>query len=672
MSEFNLFNENQPFIPVSNSNQAYSGPGVLYVPDEADNIAILQAEVDILQVQILGTITSVGAIDPIANANGASVTSQVLHLHEATSTTGGVLSNNTQTIAGAKTMTKTLTLVENLIIPSSTATTGVIKIQGTNERIVTTLPTENIMVGQNAGNLTMTGPRNSFYGSNAGRYATTSEDCTVVGAYAGSLLQDATFCSFFGETSGANITNETRVCCIDSQGLAGINYAIHIGRPEHTSFYCPAIKNATAMTGSTLVTDTLTGKVGISSTSHIVSFAPVGAVPNANGASVTANVITLQPADGTNPGILTSIAQTIGGNKTLTGTITASNLSGTNTGNVTLSAVGAVPNANGATLTGQALNLQPADGTNPGVMTTVAQTFAGDKTFTGQILPNNIYLPHTASFTVGGINLGGTRQLHNYSSAGAKQNIFLGPLSGNYTNSATGCVGVGNNSLLALTSGIDNVAVGNNALTALTSGTSNTCIGPTAGLALTTGGSNLFAGSQAGSLITTTGNNVMFANTGTLGDANKIKIGNSSHTGGTSIFGISGATSAGGIAVLVNASGVLGTTTSSRRYKNTIADVPDSKVSNLFNLKVKSFYYNDDNAHEYLNYGLIAEEVEPYYPELVAYKEIDGVRVPETVYYQYLAPLLLKELQVMRKELDVAKSSIASLQLQLNLPPIGL
>jgi C1q domain len=63
------------------------------------------------------------------------------------------------------------------------------------------------------------------------------------------------------------------------------------------------------------------------------------------------------------------------------GTVSGSNLSGSNSGDVTIGAVGAAPNANGATLTGQVLNLEPADATNPGVMTTGAQTFAGVKTF---------------------------------------------------------------------------------------------------------------------------------------------------------------------------------------------------------------------------------------------------------------------------------------------------
>jgi len=56
-------------------------------------------------------------------------------------------------------------------------------------------------------------------------------------------------------------------------------------------------------------------------------------------------------------------------------------LAGTNTTDVTLTAVGSVPNANGASVSGQALTLQPADSSNPGVVTTNAQTFVGKKTF---------------------------------------------------------------------------------------------------------------------------------------------------------------------------------------------------------------------------------------------------------------------------------------------------
>jgi hypothetical protein len=84
--------------------------------------------------------------------------------------------------------------------------------------------------------------------------------------------------------------------------------------------------------------------------------------------------------------VITAGTQTIGGNKTFTGTIGASNLSGTNTGDVTLTAVGAIPNANAASLSGQALTIQPADATNPGVFTSGAQTLGGAKTFNGDLI----------------------------------------------------------------------------------------------------------------------------------------------------------------------------------------------------------------------------------------------------------------------------------------------
>lgn len=72
------------------------------------------------------------------------------------------------------------------------------------------------------------------------------------------------------------------------------------------------------------------------------------------------------------------------------GTIAGSNLSGSNTGDVTLSNVGAIPNAQGAVLSGQALALQPADGSNPGLLTAGTQSIGGNKTFTGTIAASNL------------------------------------------------------------------------------------------------------------------------------------------------------------------------------------------------------------------------------------------------------------------------------------------
>lgn len=54
-------------------------------------------------------------------------------------------------------------------------------------------------------------------------------------------------------------------------------------------------------------------------------------------------------------------------------------------GIITLSAIGSTPNANAATLTGNALNLEPASASFGGVVTTTTQSFAGGKTFLSPI-----------------------------------------------------------------------------------------------------------------------------------------------------------------------------------------------------------------------------------------------------------------------------------------------
>jgi len=54
-------------------------------------------------------------------------------------------------------------------------------------------------------------------------------------------------------------------------------------------------------------------------------------------------------------------------------------------GSITLSAIGSTPNSNAATLTGSALNLEPASASFGGVVTTGVQTFGGAKTFDSSI-----------------------------------------------------------------------------------------------------------------------------------------------------------------------------------------------------------------------------------------------------------------------------------------------
>ena len=56
----------------------------------------------------------------------------------------------------------------------------------------------------------------------------------------------------------------------------------------------------------------------------------------------------------------------------------------------TLGAFGSSPNSNGASVSGQKLSLQPADATNPGGVSTTTQTLAGAKTFSSVLSAVNI------------------------------------------------------------------------------------------------------------------------------------------------------------------------------------------------------------------------------------------------------------------------------------------
>lgn len=102
----------------------------------------------------------------------------------------------------------------------------------------------------------------------------------------------------------------------------------------------------------------------------------------------------------------------------------------------------------------------------------------------------NINIPLTTS-TVGQIKQNNIISFHTYGTS----NLFLGPLSGNFTTTGAGTnTGVGAETLLSLTSGNANAGIGYQALRATTSGLGNTAIGSYALYVNTTGSYNVGIG----------------------------------------------------------------------------------------------------------------------------------------------------------------------------------
>jgi hypothetical protein len=181
-----------------------------------------------------------------------------------------------------------------------------------------------------------------------------------------------------------------------------------------------------------------------------------------------------------------------------------------------------------------------------------------------------------------------------------------------------------------------------------TAGSYNTFSGVQAGVFNTTGDDNTFVGYQAGYYNQTGNNNIYIASIGPSSgtESNTIRIGGNPLYGPQTaayILGIYGSTSSGGIPVYVNSFGQLGTSPSSLRFKEQVRDMGDSSNA-LMKLRPVTFLYKPEyaNGERTLQYGLIAEEVAKVYPDLVAY---DNDGKPYTVRYQYLATMLLNEVQ---------------------------
>jgi hypothetical protein len=95
-------------------------------------------------------------------------------------------------------------------------------------------------------------------------------------------------------------------------------------------------------------------------------------------------------------------------------------------------------------------------------------------------------------------------------------------------------------------------------------------------------------------------------------------------------------------------------TRSDRRLKNTILNIDSSALFKFLNLRPVTFYWNQDKPRDTnLQYGLIAQEVEKLFPELVN-TGVDSMQT-KSVNYQALHALSLKVIQSQQAEIEALK-----------------
>jgi len=182
---------------------------------------------------------------------------------------------------------------------------------------------------------------------------------------------------------------------------------------------------------------------------------------------------------------------------------------------ITLSAIGSTPNANGATLTGQVLNLQPASASFGGVITTGRQTIAGTKTFSVDAIINGLTIGH------GGSNLGsntvvGFEALFSNTTGENNTGNGIQSLFSNTTGIQNSAFGA--SSLLYNTTGDLNSSFGSVSLRDNTSGSSNSSFGAFSLLSNTTGYGNIAMGYYAGAFTNSSASNLTSNNSVYLGN----------------------------------------------------------------------------------------------------------------------------------------------------------
>ena len=231
-------------------------------------------------------------------------------------------------------------------------------------------------------------------------------------------------------------------------------------------------------------------------------------------------------------------------------------------------------------------------------------------------------------------------------------------LMSNTTGSGNTAAGV---NALGVSNGGQNTADGNSALLSNTSGDANTATGTGALSSNTSGSSNIAVGLNAGSNLTTGDNNIDIGNAGVAAEAGTVRIGTQGTHTSTFIAGIAGSplSKSSASVVLIDSTGHLGVQVSSARYKRDIHDVGDSS-DGLLKLRPVSYRYKQDPTGS-MQYGLIAEEVEQVYPELVTHTEdgkVQGVR------YDLLPALLINEIQKQASDAKRKDAQIAELKRQ--------
>ena len=257
-------------------------------------------------------------------------------------------------------------------------------------------------------------------------------------------------------------------------------------------------------------------------------------------------------------------------------------------------------------------------------------------------------------------------------------NVAIGESALQTNSTGPSNTSIGFQSMLTNSTGSNNTAIGQSSFWSNSTGSNNTAIGvlSLAGASnsgATVGNNNIGVGYQGGQNAANNSGNIEIGSMGTTSDSQVIRIGGNAGVGDsvvqTSFFaaGIRGVTTGqnNALPVVIDSNGQLGTVSSSARFKEDIHDMGLASAG-LMKLRPVTFRYKKafDDGSKPIQYGLIAEEVEKVYPDLVARSANGQI---ESVKYQVLDSMLLNEVQRQEHKIQDQNAVIEDQQRQIEL-----